>query len=239
MAALGVNVQPSLGINYVTQADPSVAVIISSIDNILGQRTTTQLRVNRNVGININCGFVGNFLRLYDSEGNLLRSSSSAVPDTVNVPLVADALYYLETEATIQTSLIGDPIGQFFFVEDQTASNWFTNGIESVIISSPSLSVSTNNFGQVTFTFVNYNLTQGAFLPLAVAQNALQSGQISVTSSDQTVYANVAFDFVAGEFLGLTLVPLKTTSFTGTIVYNVVGAGVSVQPRMLVANGSV
>ena len=116
---------------------------------------------------------------------------------------------------------------QIQVAQDIVNSTYFANGFEPQITPSSSLSYSVNSYGAITFTFVNYPLTINQIIPLALANNALQSGTLVETSSDLTVAASLNFPFVAGSFLGLSIVSLKTTIFTGTISYNVSTAGTS------------
>ena len=109
--------------------------------------------------------------------------------------------------------------------QDIVNSTYFANGYEPLIVPSSSLSYSVNSYGAITFTFVNYPLTINQIVPLASANNALQAGTLVETSSDPTVSASLNFPFIAGSFLGLSIVALKTTLFTGTIFYNVSTAG--------------
>lgn len=142
--------------------------------------------------------------------GTVLPDVGYVLRFTAGAAVLANATLY-----TIQVS------------QDIVNSTYFANGYEPSIVPSSSLSYSVNSYGAITFTFVNYPLTINQIIPLAVANNALQAGTLVETSSDATVSASLNFPFVAGSFLGLSIVSLKTTVFTGTIIYNVSGAGTS------------
>jgi hypothetical protein len=84
-------------------------------------------------------------------------------------------------------------------------------------------------FGQITFNFTNVQLQQGqqTGLYLGYSGISVQSGTISITSSDNSVFRTITGDtFPVGVSLRFQFEALRTTTFTGTITItvNTVGA---------------
>jgi hypothetical protein len=88
----------------------------------------------------------------------------------------------------------------------------------------PSLTITTDSFGNVTLNFTNYPLTVGRSLVVANTGVAIASTDLTYTSSDTTVFSNASFGVSPGEALQIILISKKTTSFTGTVLFSVSGS---------------
>lgn len=108
-----------------------------------------------------------------------------------------------------------------------TVSQFFSNGIvNQVPPSTTGVAVAYDTFGQPTYTFTNYPLINGQQLVLALATFANQSGTLTITSSDSTVFNSYTDPFNVGSSIYVAVMAMKSTSFTGTITVGITGVGV-------------
>lgn len=185
----------------------------------------------------VRCTEALDLVELYDPQGNLIGQQGGTTAAIIGL-LQPDVSYVLQFHNAVEKAE-GDLIYALGLSKDVTNSAFFENGIVPAVSQSASLNYAFNDFGGLTFTFTAFPLVAGQLLPLATVSNALKDGTLNVVSSDQSVYTTKAFTFVIGEFLNLTMVPLKTTVFTGTIYYNCDTAGTSVPQSLLVVPGPV
>ena len=226
MAANGViQLIPQSGISTIQSTSSTIASCSTVLALAIGGITSVYLNSALSTNIVIANAVASHNVQLLSMQGVVLGSVTGVTAQVLGavLPNVGYVLRFTAGAAV----LAGVAVYQVQVSQNITNSTYFANGFEPSIVPSSSLSYSFNSYGLITFTFVSYPLTINQVVPLAAANNALQSGTLVETSSDTTVSSSLNFPFIAGSFLNLSVVALKTTLFTGTITYNVNLAGTS------------
>lgn len=226
MSANGViQLIPQSGVATILSVSSTIAACNTVVALAIGGINSVYLNSVLSTKIVIANAVASHNVQLLSMQGVVLGSVTGVTAQVLGtvLPNVGYVLRFTAGAAV----LAGAALYQVQVSQDIVNSTYFANGFEPSIVPSSSLSYSVNSYGAITFTFVNYPLTINQIIPLASANNALQAGTLIETSSDTTVSASLNFPFIAGSFLGLSIVALKTTMFTGTIFYNVSGAGTS------------
>ena len=80
-------------------------------------------------------------------------------------------------------------------------------------------------YGNPTYTFVNYPVVASQQINLTDSNEAVQSANVTVTSSDTTFFGNQSLTFDPPSGIQVYILPLKTGTFSGTQVINISGTG--------------
>lgn len=112
----------------------------------------------------------------------------------------------------------------------QSVSNYFSSGFENAFLPLPSsVNITTDNFGQVTYNFTNYPLALGQRINLCFASFAQQNGQVSITSSNPTIFSSYSDPFTLNSSVAVFIRANTAATFTGTVTVGIVGVGTSSQ----------
>lgn len=166
------------------------------------------------------------FVEIRDEQGN------AVIPVRVNPLTQAFVItllpYFTYNFAIITSGAI--PIGtNLVTITGQITPNvqsYFSNGFENQIPSTETrITSSTDAFGQLTYTFSNFPVTTNQKIVLALATFANQSGNITVTSSNTSVFNTFSDPFNPGSSIYIAVKGLSNTLFSGTVTISIPGVG--------------
>lgn len=178
---------------------------------------------SQNVSLFATVGVNTTSFSVYNSNGGLLYGPINSTSATSVGTLQAGVEYAIQITTTASISaaaLVG-------ILELQQTVNFTTifPNIQIVAAPQPPSYVPTSDpNGNIRCTFTNYPFQIG--VPLVVANTGVATIATNViyTSSDTTVLPNENYSCGVGQALQIILVPLKTTSFTGTILISSTGS---------------
>lgn len=176
------------------------------------------------------------FVELYDINGNPLITNSlnNTTTGVALYTLTSGKTYYLNFYSTVAIAASTVICTLQGYLAPITTTFFNTGlGIPAEFPSSLPITYSFNSFGAITYTFASCPLVLGGQLFICIADIAISSGTLTVTSSDLTVFTTYNQSFVAGNSIAVVLQANKTTSFTGTIIVSISGLGVLSQINVI------
>ena len=205
-----------------------IITVINTAVQISPARNNIQFYVRKGFQLNYFVNLATTYITIYDGEGNPL------IPAALNAITTPASLYLLQDDSTYNLEVyntVSSTAAQLLVTLSGTLapaiSNFFTQGITPTNELPAAIPVTFSAFGAMTLTFTNYPITNGSTLFAAIAEIANNSGTLTVTSSDATVYTSYSQAFSVNNSIAVVLYANKSTNFTGTVVISVTGLGVS------------
>ena len=205
-----------------------IITVINTAVQISPARNNLQFYVRKGFQLNYFVNLATTYITIYDGEGNPL------IPAALNAITTPASLYLLQDDSTYNLEVyntVSSTAAQLLVTLSGTLapaiSNFFSQGIVPTNELPAAIPVTFSAFGAMTLTFTNYPVTNGSTIFAAIAEIANNSGTLTVTSSDATVYTSYSQAFSVNNSIAIVLYANKSTSFTGTVVISVTGLGVS------------
>jgi hypothetical protein len=202
---------------------PNSIVVSNGVDSsVAGQNLVYLLRPKRSGTL---AGLVasGIYLNIYDASGNVLVNNFTNTTRTAITTVTFGTTYYVVMHCTSPV-LAGLVLFQLNLQITPIVTDFFNGGFITVQPFIQGITAVYDAFGQITFNFNNVQLQQGqqTGLYLGYSGISVQSGTISITSSDNSVFRTITGDnFPVGVSLRFQFEALRSTTFTGTITITV------------------
>lgn len=152
-----------------------------------------------------------------------------------NTPLTQQLIYTLLPNVVYWAKLesesiptIGEVVGTIQALQTFTVYTFFPSGFVNQLPADANVTIETNSYGAITYTFTDYPLTLNQQLNLATCGPSVLDGTITVTSSDPAVFDDINEIFVAPAGVNIFVQAKTTTLFTGTLFLSLSVAGTEV-----------
>ena len=206
----------------------NIITVVNTAVQISPARNNIQFYVRKGFQLNYFVNLATTFVSIYDGDGNPL------IPASLNGITTPTSLYLLQDDSTYDLEIYNTVSSAASLVLltlsgtlAPSISNFFSQGITPTNELPASIPATFNSFGAMTLTFTNYPVFNGSTIFAAIAEIANNSGTLTVTSSDATVYTSYSQAFSVNNSIAIVLYANKSTNFTGTVVISVTGLGIS------------
>lgn len=167
---------------------------------------------------------------LYTSTGTLIKTVAGGI--TFGATLVPGTEYLLKFfKGSAGTAAPKTLLFQLEAFIKINVDDYFTEGYVPVALPLVSTEVDPLS-GAVTYTFTDFPVSSSLQLTIGTAEIAKQTGTLTVASSDPTIFPSYTQDFVLYNSILVVLDGLQDTTFTGTVIVSVLGAGGVVQTEL-------
>jgi hypothetical protein len=205
-----------------------IITVVNTAVQISPARNNIQFYVRKGFQLNYFVNLATTFVSIYDGEGNpLIPASLNGITTPASLYLLQnDSVYNLEIYNTA-SSAAALALLTLSGTLAPSINNFFSQGITPTNELPSSIPATFNSYGAMTLTFTNYPVSNGSTIFAAIAEIANNSGTLTVTSSDASVYTSYSQAFSVNNSIAIVLYANKSTSFTGTVVISVTGLGIS------------
>lgn len=164
---------------------------------------------------------------LLSASNSIIGTVTGTIATTTIGNLVAGTNYYLQMR-TVAAIAINTLVFALRSLTTPIVSDYFMNGFQTSEPFIQGITSTTDDFGSITYQFTNVQLTQGTQngLFLGYSGICLKTANVTYTSSNTAVFANVSDTISPNIAIHIQLNPLITTTFTGTVVISVTGVGI-------------
>lgn len=168
------------------------------------------------------------FIDVLDEQGNsILETKFNSTSHQKLLTMDAFTVYMVGISNTLEIP-VGTNVFNFSAQKASFVSDYFSEGLINQVVNVPGISIVKDNYGSLTYNFTNFDLIENQELALASSMFAKKPGVLTVSSSDESVFANFSQNFLQNSSELIVCKSKTSTSFTGNVTLTIYGVGIAI-----------